>query len=621
MSSLTGNQLLVDDVITKGIVRDIRAYNGDLVAALSDIGATECTLLVSQPIEVYQDVTIPENVTLKILKGCPITIGAKASTTETIATGDGATTSFTYTVTDPPISRQSVVVTYTIGGTTYTATDTGTGIINGTNLSGVVDYLSGTISLTFSVAPDNGTNIDIAYTPTYQITVNGNIEAGLWEILKGGEITGNPKIECVYPEWFGAKGDGLSDDTIPLALSLKFSKKVFLSDRTYRITKTIIWNTGDTFYLEGKHSWYTVIQHEGTGAVFEFTTGGINEFVVKHVMIRKTNKDAPIFLADLTQPPWIYKPYFECARLTGGTHAIKGAFVDGVMVNCTIYGASVAGIEMKYGIFELIGCNISNCNAGIKINSAHSYICSNCAFGGNSTHILIDGSTSLFLEYQYYHNFESCWFENSNGDLLGLVDDNILGAINIAFRSCHLHTNSTVRLMNLGNSLKSYVVFEDCILAESTASSNIVGNENTHIIIINHADWNGKLTFTNIEKVSEISGVGVRSTKGFTIGSGFYTKPVTVNGNPSVIYTHGLSPITGYAGNLAIALQGWDGVYLFADSDLCFFVYGGFPILGRRYTPVSSTDIAGVEGAVCFDDNYLYVKTSVGWKRVALSSF
>ena len=39
------------------------------------------------------------------------------------------------------------------------------------------------------------------------------------------------------------------------------------------------------------------------------------------------------------------------------------------------------------------------------------------------------------------------------------------------------------------------------------------------------------------------------------------------------------------------------------------------------YTPSSSNDAAGNEGNITRDDNYMYVKTSTGWKRTNLESF
>jgi hypothetical protein len=40
-----------------------------------------------------------------------------------------------------------------------------------------------------------------------------------------------------------------------------------------------------------------------------------------------------------------------------------------------------------------------------------------------------------------------------------------------------------------------------------------------------------------------------------------------------------------------------------------------------QYTPSSSSDANGNRGDIAVDDNYLYYKTSTGWKRVALSTF
>jgi len=43
--------------------------------------------------------------------------------------------------------------------------------------------------------------------------------------------------------------------------------------------------------------------------------------------------------------------------------------------------------------------------------------------------------------------------------------------------------------------------------------------------------------------------------------------------------------------------------------------------LRTSYTPTGSTDTNGNIGDIVWDDNYVYVKTSVGWKRAALAAF
>jgi hypothetical protein len=43
--------------------------------------------------------------------------------------------------------------------------------------------------------------------------------------------------------------------------------------------------------------------------------------------------------------------------------------------------------------------------------------------------------------------------------------------------------------------------------------------------------------------------------------------------------------------------------------------------LRTSYTPTSSADSNGNTGDISWDNNYIYVKTSAGWKRSALSTF
>ena len=57
--------------------------------------------------------------------------------------------------------------------------------------------------------------------------------------------------DTVYPEWFGAVGDGTTDDTIPLQAAINASTCVALSSKTYKITdsltvpaNTVIYGTG-----------------------------------------------------------------------------------------------------------------------------------------------------------------------------------------------------------------------------------------------------------------------------------------------------------------------------------------------------------------------------------------
>ena len=79
------------------------------------------------------------------------------------------------------------------------------------------------------------------------ITLNCGIRTGPWQIFDGeGLIVGSPLVDAVYPEWWGAVGDGVADDTAALQAAADFcfksnSESLMLKTlrKTYRITSTL----------------------------------------------------------------------------------------------------------------------------------------------------------------------------------------------------------------------------------------------------------------------------------------------------------------------------------------------------------------------------------------------
>lgn len=88
---------------------------------------------------------------------------AVTTSDEILGAGDGVATSFSGTLTNYPVVPKTVTISYTIGSTVYTATDDGAGTITGTSVSGTITYSTGAWALTFTTAPDNGTNITADY--------------------------------------------------------------------------------------------------------------------------------------------------------------------------------------------------------------------------------------------------------------------------------------------------------------------------------------------------------------------------------------------------------------------------------------------------------------------------
>lgn len=84
---------------------------------------------------------------------------------------------------------------------------------------GVVAFAPGTYVTNSFAVPSNvtlwisdGANLNINSGST--VTINGFIDAGLYQIFSGlGAVTGISKNDIVYPQWWGAKEDGIQDDT------------------------------------------------------------------------------------------------------------------------------------------------------------------------------------------------------------------------------------------------------------------------------------------------------------------------------------------------------------------------------------------------------------------------
>lgn len=87
---------------------------------------------------------------------------------------------------------------------------------------------------------DKGASLKVSDTKT--LTINGAIEAGLWQIFREGTVTIGTKVKEVYPQWFGAKGDNLSDDTIAIQScfdSMVSGGCIFFPQGEYKVARTL----------------------------------------------------------------------------------------------------------------------------------------------------------------------------------------------------------------------------------------------------------------------------------------------------------------------------------------------------------------------------------------------
>ncbi|HQL88292.1 MAG: Pectate lyase superfamily protein [Lentisphaerae bacterium ADurb.Bin082] len=79
-----------------------------------------------------------------------------------------------------------------------------------------------------------------------QLQIDGALQAGSYQVFDGpGQVTGKVKVREVLPQWFGAKGDGCSDDTRPLQQAANLAQ--YSEGRTLRISQGRYLFTGNLY--------------------------------------------------------------------------------------------------------------------------------------------------------------------------------------------------------------------------------------------------------------------------------------------------------------------------------------------------------------------------------------
>ena len=76
-----------------------------------------------------------------------------------------------------------------------------------------------------------------------KVTINSEIEAGFQQIFSGpGGVEGNLMARFIYPQWWGAQGDGVADDYAAIASAAHAArgKVLFLRHGTYLTSQRIV---------------------------------------------------------------------------------------------------------------------------------------------------------------------------------------------------------------------------------------------------------------------------------------------------------------------------------------------------------------------------------------------
>jgi len=110
-----------------------------------------------------------------------------------------------------------------------------------------------TIPSNIKVEIEKGAILSIANTKT--LTINGPFDAGLYQVFSGdgSVVFGSGAVAEVYPEWWGAKGDGATDDSDAISSALNHNYIEFCPEKTY-IIDTISKSGAGSFELNLNNS-------------------------------------------------------------------------------------------------------------------------------------------------------------------------------------------------------------------------------------------------------------------------------------------------------------------------------------------------------------------------------
>lgn len=335
--------------------------------------------------------------------------------------------------------------------------------------------------------------------------VNGSIEAGMWQIFDSSNtITRATKIklDAVYPEWFGAKGDGASPDD-----------GVYIRKATNFIKNTV----GSTIIFSGN---YQVRAHENTQRItppshsrLDFLPGSRILVVpnsspyysaLRIVQVEDVHVNNAVIIGDREEHQYVGGSTHEWGfgiELSGVTGEIT--LSNCVVKNCSGDGLYMNSINSPMNLNTLItDCTFhQNRRQGCSITAWNGVIFRNCVFSGTAG---TAPQCGVDIEPNYDHNpvkdiyFYNCRFvRNLHSGLYVWLTFPMKGEVSIFIDSCFFDENY------------QYPIFSKMFGSQTGSASVIVKNSvalnNGHKAYLIEPDGSGVVTYfiDLYEKTSE----------------------------------------------------------------------------------------------------------------------
>lgn len=257
-----------------------------------------------------------------------------------------------------------------------------------------------------------------------------SINAGLSTIFKNDlNVSGVWSINEAYPEWFGAVGDGDTDDTLALKKVISFGAyngvSIFFDRKTFAVYDTITLSSDGISLRAKRNSLVNNISKKFDGALFNVqTTTPVRHFSLYGIMITGNNHTGCMFDfdTDTNVNNRVANLYIDnCCFRNCNDIILKISHSWYGYIKQTLFEYCKTSLYLNIGIncYNFIGCSFYGCETAVSINNeCYSNCFINCTFQATNT--------SFYISTAYGLSIHNCYFESN-----GTVDTSIIEANDI----------------------------------------------------------------------------------------------------------------------------------------------------------------------------------------------
>ena len=322
-------------------------------------------------------------------------------------------------------------------------------------------------------------------------------------------LSGSWKVQEVYPEWFGAKGDNSTDSTTAIQKAIDFaeliSSNVKISSGEYIIKNTLFIKKQSRIHIIGDGKYKTFIYLKSDSQLESMIDINSKEVTTYYQFIK---------IADLSL-------YVE-GNATYGIYAPKLTFSE--IHNITVYGAASYAIRIEYGWSNTIyNCLFSRGNNGIFLyRSANAIMMRQCSFTS------LEG-TAVYLEAGNAISMLDCDFESVKGVPIYIKSR----VTNLTINGCYFEGNNETgfNFTNVPFNTKAAIIINGSATSSDANISNTYKNES---IVVTNNYFNEGYTSSIVFAISVI-GLNIRDNyllkedkECYVLSTPIYNNSVTV---------------------------------------------------------------------------------------------